>query len=342
MKFDFIIGNPPYQEEKQGDSNTATPIYHVFMEAAYSLSDRVILITPARFLFNAGYTPKDWNRKMLNDEHLKVVFYSPESSSVFNGVSIKGGVAITYRDQKKKFGAIKIFTQYPEINQILHKVLKRQDFIGITSIIVTSFAYHYTPKVYEDNPELRGRSSKGHEFDIQSNAFTEFKELFFDAPLDDENYIRILGRSGNSRCWKFIKRRYVTQASNLDTYKIFFPKASGTGKFGEALPEAIPGKPGDGGTVTFFSIGNFSSEEQNLNCLKYTKTKFARALLSVLKVTQDNTPSKWSYVPIQDFTSTSDIDWSKTVTEIDKQLYAKYGLNKTEIKFIENHVKEMA
>lgn len=101
MKFDFIIGNPPYQEEKQGDSNTATPIYHVFMEAAYSLSDRVILITPARFLFNAGYTPKDWNRKMLNDEHLKVVFYSPESSSVFNGVSIKGGVAITYRDQKK-------------------------------------------------------------------------------------------------------------------------------------------------------------------------------------------------------------------------------------------------
>lgn len=128
----------------------------------------------------------------------------------------------------------------------------------------------------------------------------------------------------------------------MDTYKIFFPKASGTGKFGEALPEAIPGKPGDGGTVTFFSIGNFSSEEQNLNCLKYTKTKFARALLSVLKVTQDNTPSKWSYVPIQDFTSTSDIDWSKTVTEIDKQLYAKYGLNKTEIKFIENHVKEMA
>lgn len=75
MKFDFAIGNPPYQEDRQGNSNTALPVYHQFMEAAYSVSNATELITPARFLFNAGRTPKDWNQKMLRDEHFKVMEY---------------------------------------------------------------------------------------------------------------------------------------------------------------------------------------------------------------------------------------------------------------------------
>lgn len=340
--FDFCIGNPPYQEERQGDSNTATPVYHNFMDSAYGISDKAMLITPARFLFNAGYTPKEWNKKMLNDEHLKVVFYSPESTSVFHGVDIKGGVAITYRDQQKNFGAMKIFTRHSEMNQILHKVLEFNGFAGLDKIIVTSFAYHYTKTLYEENPKLIGRASKGHDYDIQSNAFSVFPEVFFDNPPDDDNYIRILGRNGNSRCWKYIKRQYVTDVSNLDSYKVFLAKATGTGQFGETLPEAIIGKPGDGGTVTFFSIGNYGSEKEAVNCVKYTKTKFVRALLSVLKVTQDNTPGKWAYVPIQTFGFSSDIDWSKSIHEIDLQLYKKYGLNQEEIDFIEKNVKEMA
>ena len=72
------------------------------------------------------------------------------------------------------------------------------------------------------------------------------------------------------------------------------------------------------------------------------KTKFCRVLLGILKITQDNAPEKWKYVPLQDFTPASDIDWSKSVAEIDKQLYAKYGLDEAEIAFIESHVKEMS
>ncbi|MCR5636694.1 MAG: Eco57I restriction-modification methylase domain-containing protein [Clostridiales bacterium] len=341
MKFDFIIGNPPYQEERQGDSNTATPVYHTFMDAAYGIADKTMLITPARFLFNAGYTPKDWNKKMLNDEHLKVISYSPDSASVFHGVDIKGGVAITYRDQQKDFGAIRIFSQYPEVNSILHKVLGNTAFMGLNTIIVTSFAYHYTKALYEENPQLVGRASKGHDYDIQSNAFSVFPEVFFDSLPDEDEYVRILGRDGNNRCWKYIKRKYVTEVSNLDAHKAFFAKATGTGQFGETLPEAIMGVPGDGGTVTFLSIGNFDSAKEAENCVKYTKTKFARALLSVLKVTQDNTPGKWAYVPLQDFTTTSDIDWSQPIAGIDRQLYTKYGLSDEEITFIETHVKEM-
>ena len=82
MKFDFAIGNPPYQEDRQGNSNTALPVYHQFMEAAYIVSNATELITPARFLFNAGRTPKDWNQKMLRDEHFKVMEYEADASTV--------------------------------------------------------------------------------------------------------------------------------------------------------------------------------------------------------------------------------------------------------------------
>lgn len=340
--FDFAIGNPPYQNELMGDSNTATPVYHTFMDSAYDLSDKTLLITPARFLFNAGYTPKDWNQKMLNDEHLKVISYMPDSAQVFSGVDIKGGVVITYHDNEQTFGAIRIFTRYKEVNTILPKVLSEKSFLSISDIIVTSFAYHYTNALYEENPDLRGRASKGHSYDIQSNAFSVFPEVFFDeVPNGNDSYIRILGRSKGKRCWKYIKRKYVTDVSNLDAYKAFYPKATGTGQFGEELPEAVIGSIGDGGTVTFLSIGNFKTVEEAKNCVKYAKTKFARTLLGVLKVTQDNTPGKWKYVPLQDFSSNSDIDWSKSVHEIDLQLYRKYGLSNEEIDFIETNVKEM-
>ncbi len=93
MKFDFIIGNPPYQEETQGTSDT--PVYNQFMDAAYELADKVELITPARFLFDAGKTPKAWNEKMLNDPHLKVLWYEQSSGKVFQNTDIKGGVAVT-------------------------------------------------------------------------------------------------------------------------------------------------------------------------------------------------------------------------------------------------------
>lgn len=92
---------------------------------------------------------------------------------------------------------------------------------------------------------------------------------------------------------------------------------------------------------TQYSIGSFETLIEAENLAKYIKTRFSRAALGVLKVTQDITPTKWAYVPLQDFTPASDIDWSKSIPEIDRQLYAKYGLDQSEIDFIESHVKEM-
>ena len=120
------------------------------------------------------------------------------------------------------------------------------------------------------------------------------------------------------------------------TFKVFIPKANGSGALGEVLSTPLIGA-----TETFLSIGAFATEREAANCLKYVKGKFARAMLGVLKVTQDLSADKWKCVPLQDFSSSSDIDWSQSIAEIDQQLYAKYGLSAEEIAFIESHVKEM-
>ncbi len=91
FKFDVVIGNPPYQEEAKGTSSSDDPIYNLFMEEAYKIAERVSFITPARFLFNAGKTPKTWNKKMLEDEHLKIEYYERNSNKVFTNTSIPGG-----------------------------------------------------------------------------------------------------------------------------------------------------------------------------------------------------------------------------------------------------------
>lgn len=104
MKFDFIIGNPPYNEdfENSGDNGKfAKPIYNDFMDEAYQIADKVELIHPARFLFNAGSTPKEWNQKMLNDPHFKILQYEPDSAKVFPPpVDIKGGWLFLYTIKK--------------------------------------------------------------------------------------------------------------------------------------------------------------------------------------------------------------------------------------------------
>ena len=118
-------------------------------------------------------------------------------------------------------------------------------------------------------------------------------------------------------------------------------KANGAGLFGEVLSAPIIAKPGVGYTPTFIAIGKFQTQEEADNTAKYIKTKFARAMLGILKTTQDLTPEKWKYVPIQDFTMNSDIDWNKAITDIDRQLYAKYNLTQEEIDFIESMIRPM-
>lgn len=353
--FDFSIGNPPYNDdfEKSGDNgNFGKPVYNTFMDASYSVADRVELIHPARFLFDAGSTPKAWNRKMLDDPHFKVLKYAEDATTVFPNTDIKGGVAVTYHDDTKNFGPIEVFTKFDELNSILHKVTHEPSFKGMDGIVVTRTAYRLTEKMHQDHPEARYREdadghksgllSKGHDYDMSTNIFSRLSSIFFTTkPEDGHEYIRICGRDGNDRVYRWVRKDYVNTPKPLYAYSIILPKANNTGRFGEPLSGPIITEPGTGSTETFLSVGSFATREEAENCLKYISTKFARAMLDILKTTQDLTPEKWKYVPIQQFTGQSDIQWDAPIFKLDQQLYQKYKLSTQEINFIETHVREM-
>lgn len=343
MKFDVVIGNPPFDEETEGNSTSSRPIYPAFMEQAFRISDRTCLITPGRFLFNAGQTSEIWNLKMLNDPHFKVLFYEQLSSMIFQTTDIKGGVAISYYDSSRNFEPIRIFISIPELSSIYHKVKKiRKSNPSISEIAFSRTSYKLSGILHEEHPDIIHRLSKGHANDIATNIFDTLPDIFLDKKLEDsKSYIQILGKQANNRVYKWVRRDYIRPHANLDKWKVFLPKSNGSGVLGEVLSTPLIGAPLIGANETFMSFGSFDSEIEAKNLLLFFKTKFARAMLGVLKVTQDNPIKVWAEVPLENFKSNSDIDWSKSISEIDQQLYKKYGLSKEEIDFIETKVKEM-
>jgi len=340
MKFDVVIGNPPYQEEAQGDNTAGLPIYHKFIEEVYKISPVVELITPARFLFNAGQTPKAWNEKMLQDPHFKVVYYEQDSSGIFPNTDIKGGVSISYRDVNKEFGAIGTFTSYPELQSIMKKVESVEQTNNLTSIIFTQNKFNLET-LYKEYPEFKAIiGSNGSDKRFRNNIFEKISIFNEQKSLNDE--IKVLGLANKKRAYRFIPKKFVDMShANINKYKVLVPRSNGSGAIGEVLSTPLIGAPLIGYTQTFIGIGAFDSKDEAITALKYVKSKFARTMLGILKITQDNNRETWAKVPLQDFTSSSDIDWSKTIPEIDQQLYAKYGLSEEEIDFIETKVKEM-
>lgn len=332
--FDFAIGNPPYMDTTESDSTRMPPVYHIFMDAAYEAAEKTELITPARFLFNAGYTPKDWNEKMLKDPHFKVLSYETDASKIFPNTEIKGGVAITYHDSNRSYGAIGTFTKYPELNSIIKKV-KKDSAEYLNSIISSPLSFKVSSLMLKEHPNTVGR--------LRSSAFTNLAEIFYDkVPNDEHSYISMIGLLHGKRVEKYVRRDYIIDSSGtLDKYTLLVAKANGAGHFGETLSSPVIAKPGVAYTQTFIAVGKFNSVSETENVSKYVKTKFARAMLGVLKITQDCPGPKWAYVPLQDFSSHSDINWDVDVSTIDRQLYQKYGLSVEEIMFIENNVKEM-
>ena len=321
MKFDFIIGNPPYQESQE-TNNKAEAIYHYFYDNVSEITDRYMLISPARFLFNAGLTPKVWNKKMLSDNHLKVVKYYSNSADVFNNVNINGGVAIIYRDKNQNFGAINNFIPFDVLRKLAEK-FKTDIENTLSSIIYGGRSeLKFNETFISEYPDIKERilatirkkhpsiSSLGpnEEYEIKSSSFERTPFVFYDNdPCDGDEYYKILGIESGKRVFKWIKRKYLSprfpERNNIKCFKIFISNADGAaGQIGKPIPARILGKP------------------------------------MIAHPYESSIPT---FMPLQDFTPNSDIDWTKSVADIDRQLYAKYGLDESEIEFIETHVKEM-
>lgn len=335
MKFNAVVSNPPYQVGVNKE-----PLYHHFISIGMEIGDLGTLIHPGRFLFNAGKTPKAWNQKMLNDEHFKVVKYWKKSDEVFDAVDIKGGVAVTMWDKQNVIGPIGTFVLHDELRTIQEKVesLGEESF---SKIVYSRDLYQLTELFYKENPELEGRQSKGHRFDLGTTAFSLFPEVFSDEKPAGDGYALVVGRENDTRIGKWIKKEYLKLPDNFESYKVVVPKSNGSGHFGESLSSPFVAAPFHAQNTTFLSIGKFDSIFEAEACLKYIKTKFVRCMLGILKVTQDNPKSVWSKVPLQNFTQQSDINWDLSIPELDAALYQKYNLTQDDIDFIESNVSAM-
>ena len=344
MRFDFVIGNPPYQDEAVGDNkNFNSPIYNLFLDASYTCADKVEMIHPARFLFNAGGTPKAWNTKMLNDPHFKIETYERDSTKVFANTDIKGGVCVSYYDKDKDFGKIGIFLPDPEHMSIYHKVCDT-DFVSFNTIINSPVIYKISETLYKERPEDKEKLSKGNEYDIRTNVFKLLDDVFVESipsDADPKDYLKIYGCKKNIRVERYVLRKFINDEPLAGKYKVLISEANGKGELGEALAPPFIGEPDSISTQSFVPIGACDTREEAESILKYIKSKFARLMLGVMKVTQHASISTWGKVPLQDFSSSSDIDWTQSVHNIDQQLYKKYGLTDEEQAFIESHVKEM-
>jgi hypothetical protein len=304
------------------------------------LSERYCLISPARFLFDAGATSSAWNAKMLNDTNIKVLQFTQKSNEIFPNTDIKGGVVILYRDINKDFGSIGFFTSFTELDSILDKV-RKVSVENISNHIYGVTSYTFTNELYREYPDAVNRVGEGSGNQLTSSIFDAIPEIFSASKRSDLD-VQIYGRKNNERVFKWVNRKYLNLSDNFNKYKVFLPAANGSGALGEVLSTPIIGTPIIGHTATFISIGAFNYTIEAENCLKYIKSKFCRTMLGIKKTTQHNKTKKvWDCVPLQDFTKNSDIDWSKPIPEIDQQLYIKYQLSKEEITFIEEKVKPM-
>lgn len=340
MKFDVIVGNPPYQEMMENTSDS--PIYPLFLDNAYKIANIVITITPGRFLFNAGKTSKRWNQKMLDDEHIKVAHYEQDGTKIFPTTDIKGGVVILLRDANKKIGPIGVFSTFEELRTIFNKIrfFVQDEKNTLAGIYYSTDSFRFTDKMHEDFPDAESKLSSGHRYTVASSVFTSLPEIF--KKEKSEGDLSFIGVINNTRYWRYIDAKYINSSHpNLNKYKVLIPGSNGSGAIGEVLSTPLVGEPLVGHTQTFISFGAFDSKLEAENCMKYIKTKFARTCLGILKITQSNKKITWKYVPLQDFTSSSDIDWNKSIHEIDLQLYKKYNLSDEEIDFIETRVREM-
>jgi hypothetical protein len=288
------------------------------------------MIHPARFLSGAGQTSKKWDKKTLESSELTVLSHYPDAKEIFPTANIKGGVAITIFEKGKTDGGYPDgYVGNPLLSSIKTKVYGSSGFGGTNKHVSPRSPFRFNRKITIDSDNL-----------IRTDWLKKYGSLFKDIKQNDKD-LSAWGLQNSKRVEKFIDPSNVISSSLISSYKLFVPKASGKGDFGEKISSPFVADPKMICNDTFLSVGEFRTKKEAQNLLNYTKTKFARALLGILKTTHNSTRDVWKYVPWQDFTKNSDIDWSKSIEEIDQQLYKKYGLDKDEIKFIETNVKEM-
>lgn len=321
MKFDVIVGNPPYQLSTGGSGVQATPLYDKFVLQAKKLNPRyVVMIIPSRW-FSGGFGLSSFRNDMLNDRSLRVIHDYPEAADAFSGVQIKGGVCYFLWDRDNKGDCTVITHRGDKVGKAVERPLleKNND-----TFIRYNEAISILHKVWD-------KSEKTMDTIVSQQKPFGFATTFKGkVTKTKEDYITVYGSKGIGYC---SENEVELNKELIDKYKVFIPRAgSGSDKF----PHPILGKPFIPDphsicTETYIVIGPFNSELECNNVKSYVSTRFFRFLVMLMKPTQDALRRVYSFVPIQDFRQ----QWN------DEKLYAKYDLDETEIAFIESMIRPM-
>lgn len=341
MEFNAIVGNPPYQEVISNERNKslAKQLFPNFVINAIELEpDYVSLITPARWF--TGNAQDQSFIKLRNffreNNHISKIYYYQDANDIFDNVEIKGGIDYFLYESSYQ-GKV-------EVNSYFNTdyISKNRDLFleGIDIILVN----------YEDYEIVENVKINNSSFESFMNITTGRNPFGI---IGKENIV--LGMSESEpfdgcvelRC-KNNEIRYMNPENvqkNLEifhNYKVFISKSAGDPKTDKkVIGNPYIGKKYTACTDSLITIGNFDNITEAENLQKYLKTKFLRYLVSIYKSSQNVYQIVYELVPLQDFTNDSDIDWSKSIAEIDNQLYEKYGLSDDVISRIENSIKEV-
>lgn len=332
MKFDVIIGNPPYQLSDGGAQASAIPIYNKFIEQAKRLKPRYLcMIIPARWM-TGGRGLDSFRKEMLHDRSIRVLHDFPDSSDCFTGVEIKGGVCYFLSDSHYNGKCSIVRHDKDEIRESVRYLVEDGDeiFVRDERLISIKDKVGITEKTSFENivSSMRPYGLRG---DVFSNPYKYKLPAMSDTP--QAGYMKILGLDNLKRKYMYVPHNYPLPIQNpsLGKWKLFVTRNWGIGSFDDVPSNPVIAGPNELCTETFVEFGPFETKSEVENVLSYLRTKFFRALVAIRKQDQGSSRAVYHYVPLQDFSKS----WS------DEELYKKYGLTDDEIRFIEDNIKAM-
>lgn len=320
MKFDVIIGNPPYQLSDGGAQQSATPIYHHFILQAVKLNPRFLtMIIPARW-YSGGKGLDNFRRQMLSEAKIAQLHDFPETSDCFPGLNIRGGICYFLWD-KEHSGNTKVFTHKSDqvISESIRPLLEEQS----EHFIRYNEAIEILNKVKKKKePSFSTMVSSRKPFGLATNDKGNTKQ--------DKDSVKVYQNKGIG----YLKKNEIPRNSEwINKYKVIVPYSSpGDDSYPHLiLSKPLISEPGSCCTETYLVIGPCKTKKECENIQSYLRTRLVRFLILLLKPTQHVTQKTYTYVPMQDFSEV----WS------DEKLYKKYKITKEEISFIESLIRPM-
>lgn len=324
MKFDVIIGNPPYQLSDGGAQASAAPIYHKFIQQAKKLNpDYLVMIVPSRW-FAGGKGLDDFRDEMLADKRIKEIHDFPNAADCFPGVVIEGGVNYFIWDKNHKTGKCLIETHEKDV--VTSSMLRplKEEKIDILVRYNSAIGILHKVQNFKEEPFsnlISARKPFGLTTDVKGNP-TPYANA--------TDNVLMYQNKGTS----YIRKQNVpNNKSWVDKHKVYISYAYGMGAKEpyQVLNTPFYGAPNTCCTETYLVIGTFENKQTCLNVMKYMASKFFRFLVLLIKNTQHGTKRVYELVPMQDFSK----PWT------DAELYAKYGLTDEETAFIEKMIRPM-